>query len=92
MADSQHTHTCPVCGDRAARSVDYRRDGRWPETYSYCVNGHAWTTKAERPILQRRSTGAVQVEDFIADDEIDDQLYAASKSLLHILMRADERR
>lgn len=46
MADSQSTHTCPTCGQQAERSVDYHHDRRWPETYCYCANGHAWIIRA----------------------------------------------
>ena len=97
MADSQHTHTCPVCGDRAERSVDYRRDGRWPETYSYCANGHAWTTKSQESEDHAADPSpAWNVMDFIerkpdsrlTEEEV--QLYWASKGYLHKLMEQDQ--
>lgn len=46
MADIQSTHTCPICGQQAERSVDYHRDRRWPETYCYDAAGHAWIIRA----------------------------------------------
>lgn len=96
MAGIQHTHTCPVCGDRAERSVDYRRDGRWPETYSYCANGHAWTTKSQESEDHPERPGSVDFVDFINQDsnprqtEEDAKLYWASKGYLHKLMDRDE--
>lgn len=36
---------CPICGRDAARTVHYRRDRTWPESFSYCDSGHAWIVR-----------------------------------------------
>lgn len=77
---------CPTCGRDAARTVHYRRDRTWPESFSYCDSGHSWLIRA----------GALSLDEFLRhkqtpeQDAEDGRMYAESKRYLHRLMREAE--